>query len=181
MSTARGRPPCWVRRFNGPSFDELLPHRPRPIAGAGRAVGPRHQEPLGITHEHPADGQNGLANPIPHCGPARPVQLTSAAVVPAHAYAVPDGRRLLQNLLQLRHAFPLYARTPVSARLARRSWPVQGRIHPQRGHKHTSRRAQAPPSSSTLYGWSPMMVTSTSGSQRRTASLIWRARCDTGL
>jgi hypothetical protein len=122
-------------RFTGPAFDERLHHRPWPIVGAGRAVGSRLQETCGSPHEPPAAGPHGLANPLPHGGPTRHVQLPAAAVVPAHAYAGPAGLRLLQDRLQWRPALPLHARTPVRATPARRSWLVQGCLQPPRGHQ----------------------------------------------
>src|SRR5215216_2434171 len=91
-------------RFNGPAFDEALHHRPWSIVGAGREVGSWSQAPRGITDKHPADGQHGLANSIPHRGPAGHVQLPAAVVIPAHAYALPWSLGTLKHLRQLRQA-----------------------------------------------------------------------------
>jgi hypothetical protein len=46
-------------------LSEYEQNRSRPVVGAGREIGSWFQTTVTITHEHPAEGQHGLANPSP--------------------------------------------------------------------------------------------------------------------
>ena len=82
-------------RFNAPALDEWS------------------QAAFAIAHQYPAHRQHRPANPIPHPCPAGHCQLPAAAVVPAHAYALPRSLASLSTCFSCGKRSPLTRRCPL--------------------------------------------------------------------